>query len=161
MKKSLLFICAATLAMSTALPKSKKLPPQELSSDYKQVVQLTDLNPQLTKEVLDGQHPEIAIECREGTELPIKYLGNFGLASVHFAPNLSIKLEKTAYLRFMRAYPHKSKSLKGYISFDLKKWEKLDSKAVHGTAEVNFGISKDKSCVLLETNLIPENENIR
>ncbi len=161
MKKIMMFICAATLALSTAFPKSKKQPPQELPAEVKQVVTLTDLSSQLTKELFEGNHPEIAIECKQGTELPLKYIGNYGLFSIHFAPNLSIKLEKNAYLRFMRTHPNKVKSLRGYISFDMKKWERLNGKTLGGKPDVNFGFSKDKSCVLLETNVTPAIESMK
>jgi hypothetical protein len=155
MKKTMMFICAATLALSAAFPKNKKHPPQELPAEVKQVVTLTDLSSLLTKELFEGNHPEIAIECKQGTELPLKYIGNYGLFSIHFAPNLSIRLEKTAYLRFMRTNPDKVKSLRGYISFDMKKWEKITGKALGGKPDVNFGFSKDKSSILLETTVTP------
>jgi hypothetical protein len=44
--------------------------------------------------LLAGLHPDIAVECREGAELSFKYTGHFGLFSVNYNPNLSIKVEK-------------------------------------------------------------------
>ena len=88
MKKTIVFICAATLLVSTAFPKNKNLPPKELEREVKQIVLLTDLNSQVTKELIEGHLPEMAVECREGTELPFKYMGKFfGLFSVPHYPS--------------------------------------------------------------------------
>lgn len=153
-----MFVCAAALAVSTAFPKTKKHPIQEPSTEVKQVIPLTELSSQMTKELIEGNHPEVAVECKQGTELAFKYSGNYGLLSVHFAPNLTIKIEKNAYIRFIRTRADKPKSLRGYISYDLKKWNKIDGKILEGKPELNIGISKDKSSILLETVIKPVSE---
>src|ERR1700722_3426608 len=104
--KTAIFLCISVFLVSTAFPKSKNgLPLKELETEVKQIVLATDLSSQMTKELLEGRHPHIAVECKEGTELPFKYRGDFGLVSVNFSPNLIFKLEKTAYLRFIRSRP--------------------------------------------------------
>jgi hypothetical protein len=158
MKKTLSFLCVAVLLVSTAYPKSKtRLPPKELETEVKQVVLVTDLSSQMTKDLFAGLHPHIAIECKEGTELPFKYKGDFGLFSVNFAPNLSIKLEKTVYLRFVNVRPDRPEwpKVRGFISFDLKHWEKASKFNKIRNPEFDFGISPDKTHVLLESKIAP------
>ncbi|MBS0647677.1 MAG: hypothetical protein JSS10_00460 [Verrucomicrobia bacterium] len=155
MNKMMLYVCAAAVAVSTAFPKDKKHPIQEPTTEVKQVIPLTELSPQMTRELIEGSHPDIAIECKQGTQLAFKYSGNYELLSVHFAPNLTIKVEKNAYIRFIRTRADKPKSLRGYISYDLKKWDKIDGNLLGGKPELNIGISKDKSSILLETVIKP------
>jgi hypothetical protein len=157
--KTLGFLCISVFLVSTAFPKSKdRLSPKELETEVKQVVLITDLSSQMTKDLFAGLHPNIAVECKEGTELPFKYTGNFGLFSVNFTPNLSIKLEKTSYLRFIRTRPDKPKSLRGYISFDLKSWERLSKFDVSDKQDFSFGMSPDKSHILCESKIVPQAE---
>ena len=156
MKKLFKIQVVLTIAMlmtSTLFAKKRSLFPTELNTEVKQVFPLADLNYEMTKELLEGKHPHMAIECREGVDLPFKYFGNFGLFSVNFAPNLSIKIEKTCYLRFVQKnrFNGKKSSTSGYISFDLKKWEKIkDVQAKQ--LNINFGMSNDKSHILLKTS---------
>jgi hypothetical protein len=157
--KTLGFFCISVFLVSTAFSKSKdRISPKELGTEVKQVVLITDLSSQMTKDLLAGLHPNIAVECKEGTELPFKYAGHFGLFSVKFTPNLSVKLEKTSYLRFIRTRPDNPKSSRGYISFDLKSWEKLSKYDVGNKRDLNFGMSLDKSHVLLESKIAPQVE---
>ena len=87
---------------------------------------LTDITPDLCKELLNGEHPEIVVECRQGISLPLKYLCNAGFFSIKYEPNLSFKVEKTCYLRLLR---------KGRcdVSFDLINWDKPNFKLLDTT----------------------------
>lgn len=149
MKKTLVLIFAATLMLSTAFAKKRELP-VELETEVKQVLSSTDLTPDMTKELLEGKHPRVAIECPEGRELPFKYMGDFGLFSVNFFPNLSVKVEKTCYFRFIKKSGRASPA-KGYMSYDLKTWGKAKDFLPKGKLDANLGMSKDKSHVVLET----------
>ena len=152
--KKWIVLCISVFFVSTAFPKSKdRLPPKELETEVKQVVLITDLSSQMTKELLEGLHPNIAVECREGTELSFKYTGHFGLFSVNYNPNLSIKVEKTAYLRFINSSSTKPR-IRGYLSFDLKSWEKLSK--FDRKPEFSFEINPEKSQILLESKIPPE-----
>jgi len=147
--KTWIVLCVSVFFVSTAFPKSKdRLPPKALENEVKQVVLITDLSSQMTKELLAGLHPDIAVECREGAELSFKYTGHFGLFSVNYNPNLSIKVEKTAYLRLINISSTKQK-IRGYLSFDLKSWEKLSKFDLR--PEFSFEINPAKSQILLES----------
>jgi hypothetical protein len=112
----------------------------ELAIPIEQVIPLTDITPELSKELLSGQLPDVAIECKEGVELPIKYLCKAGFISFKYEPNLSFKIEKTCYLRLI-------KKGRCFMSFDLKTWKKPDVNLLDTT----IGISPDKSHILVET----------
>lgn len=131
-----------TMMVSTAFARTGRYPPAELEVPVKQVICLTELTPQITKELFKGIHPNVAFKCEEGIALPLKYLGNFGLFSINFSPNLSFKVEKTCYLRFIKK--------KTFLSFDLKQWEKASS-FVGNMANTNAGVSPDFSHILVET----------
>ena len=136
-----------TLALSSvfARDKGKARAADELLTDVKQVILLTDLTTELSKEILYGQHPYAAIECREGTHLPLRYLFNAGFFSVKFEPNLSIKLDKTCYIRILS-------NGRGFLSFDLKNWSKPDMKLL----DTQIGFSPDKSHIVIETSENPD-----
>ncbi len=147
--------------VSTAFARDKKALPPELNREAKQVILLTDLTPEIAKEVLEGMHPDVAIECPEGKELPFKYVGDFGLFSINFAPNLSIKIEKTCYFRFIKKNRKDGTTgnPKGYMSFDLKQWDKAKNLLPVRDSQASFGISPDKTHVLLKTSPAPAEES--
>jgi hypothetical protein len=152
MKKYLSLLIVAICMVSTGFARVKNILPLAVSEDVKKVVLFTDLTPEMTKELLEGQHPNVAVECREGVELPFKYVGNFGLYSINFSPNLSIRMEKTCYFRFVKkSRKAKSSKVKSFISFNLKDWEKASNLKFKEPLEVNLGMSPDKSHFLLNT----------
>lgn len=161
MKKTFIYLLIATSMISTAFARDKKALPPELNMEVKQVISLTDLTPEMAKEVLEGMHPDIAIECPEGKELPFKYMGDFGLFSINFAPNLSIKIEKTCYFRILKKNRKDGTTgnPKGYMSFDLKQWDKAKNLPPKKKSQASFGISPDKTHVLLKTYPVSAEES--
>ena len=152
MKKYLSIIVISICMISNVWAKKKDVLPSELKEEVKKVILFTDLTSEMTKELLEGKHSDVAIECREGVELPFKYVGDFGLYSINFAPNLSVKMERTCYLRFVKKNRlNSSSSVKSFISFDLKNWEKASSYKSKGPLEVRIGMSPDKSHVVIDT----------
>jgi|GEM_PF-2335217 len=130
------FLIAMTLLYSAYA--AVELPPVH------HVVPFTSMNIEQVSTFAQGEAPDLAVICEAGTELPIKFLGNFKLFSISWAPNLIIKIEETFYLRCV--------GKKTYISFDLKEWESaskfLDGKMPFPKVEV------DRSGISIETNLI-------
>lgn len=142
-----LLILAIVFAISPAFAKGKgkRHAIEELSTEIKQVMLLTDLTSKISKELLEGRHPQVAVECKEGTHLPLKYLFNMGAFSIKLDPNLSLKVEKACYIRILS-------NKKGYVSFDLENWEKPNIKLL----DTQVGLSQDKSHILLETSEHPD-----
>lgn len=132
------FLAAIVLFASTM--EAKELSPIQAT------VRLTDLTPDMVKELMAGLYPDIAIECNEGNALPVKLLYNFHFLSMKFEPNLTIKVEKPFYLRLAGS--------KVYMSTDLVYWENAKN-ILDGGIDMNIGISPDKSHVLIETTLLP------
>jgi hypothetical protein len=96
MKKWATLLLSAILFYSTAIAKENKLP-AALKDPITQIIQITDVTKKISLELIAGDLPNIAVECKEGTSTPLQYLGNFGLASLVLQPNLNIKLDKTFY----------------------------------------------------------------
>ncbi len=136
-----------TLALSPILAtdKGKMGAYEELLTDVNRVILETELTPQLSKEILSGKHPYLAIESRAGTDLPIKYFLNGGFFSVKFEPNLSIKIEKNCYIRILS-------NKKAFLSFDLKSWDKPNLKLL----DTQIGLSADKSHIVIQTSENPD-----
>lgn len=139
--KRILGLLIATVMMTTAFAKQ--------IDEAKEVIPFTGLSPEMTNDVVSGRRPDLAIECQEGTELPFKFLGHFGLFSVQFAPNLTFKIEKTCYLRFIPKRFNRPQSTRGYISYDLKSWDKLSSLR-NSEMKADLGMSPDLSNILLK-----------
>jgi hypothetical protein len=143
MKRSSVFLIAAIVAVSAIAKEPKHLPP------VKQIVLLTDL----TADVLDASFlatlEDTAVECKAGTQIPVKYLGHYYPFSVHLVPNFTIQVDQTCYLRFL--------GKKGYISYDLVNWEKL-SAVFDGQPRVTAKV--DASAIEVHTVLeeVPEEE---
>ena len=131
----------------------EKAPSRELP-EIKQVVSLTDLTPDVLRELVAGDMSDVAVVCEKGVELPFKYTGNFGLFSVKYNPELSLKMEETCYFRLVK-YTKKngSERVTGYISFDTKSWTKI--KKFEIDPNILFGMSADKTHVAIETNFKP------
>lgn len=139
MKRITLYFLASMLVFSQVFAKTKTLPPPG------HVVPFTSVDTQLINELIAGIHPDLVIECREGTELPISYLHNNVFFSAFCSPNLSIKVEKTCYLRFVKK--------KVYMSDNLTEWNK-PSKYLEGRYTAAMKIDQD-SGILVETKVVP------
>ncbi|NGX26147.1 MAG: hypothetical protein K940chlam6_00059 [Chlamydiae bacterium] len=135
-----LYILIAILFFSPVFGKEKVLP------ETTEVIALTQLDTTLLNELLDGAHPDIAVECKEGTTIPVQFLQNTGLFGVELAPNLTIKVQKTCYLRVIKK--------SGYVSFDLDSWESAKH-FFSGKPKVNLKINMENQSLLVESDLIP------
>src|SRR3989344_189181 len=79
--------------------------PDCLKEPVRAVVSLMQVTPALVKEIGQGAHQDMAIECKEGNALPLQLLYNTPLLAMSLAPNLSFKVNKTCYLRFVKKAP--------------------------------------------------------
>jgi len=134
---------------STAFAKQKKALP-----DLTEVVPLFGLNTPWVSEFVRGQHPEVAIECPAGVEIPLRLLQTNKYFQVGFAPNLSVKLQKTVFVRVVRN--------RAYISFDLEKWTRAKhflEEALDGTANAQVKTNPADNSILVEVDWKPEEEN--
>jgi len=138
-----LYILIAMLFFSPVFGKEKVLP------ETTQVIALTQLDTALLNELLKGDHPEIAVECKEGTTIPVQFLQNTGLFGVELAPNLTIKVQKTCYLRVIKK--------SGYVSFDLVGWESAKH-FFSGKSKVNLKINMENQSLLVESELVPKSQ---
>lgn len=136
------FLIAMTLLCSAYAVEG--LPP------INHVVPFTSMNIEQATAFAKGETPDLVVICEAGTELPIKYFGNFKLFSISWTPNIVIKIEETFYLRCV--------GKKTYMSFDLKEWESaskfLDGKMPFPKVEV------DRSGISIETNLVDMPEDL-
>lgn len=138
MKRACCFLIIATTLLFPAFAKERSLPPVE------KMISLTDLTFEITDELVQGKIPNMAIECKEGAQLPLRFFANYDLFSIGLIPNLTVRIEKTCYFRFI--------GKKGFISYDLQNWEK-GSKLFYKnrSPRVKFGI--ESSQVLIESHL--------
>ena len=155
MKTIVSFILIAIALFSTTYAKERNA--SYAHREVKQIIPITDLTSKMTLELLGGQHPDVVVECKEGTNLPFMYLGDFGLFSVKFNPNLSIKIEKTCYLRVVQKSPLKKP--RTFLSYDLKSWSRASQFLKKGGLLSSLGMSEDKSHVVLDTSLLPIEED--
>jgi hypothetical protein len=143
MRKPVQLALVAMLSLSPLCAKEKNFP------KITQMVELTAIDPILLNELVLGLHPDVVIECREGTTLPLKFLQNYELFSVKWVPNLTLHVNQHCYFRCVGKKP--------YMSQDLITWEKA-SKLLDVTYKVNVTIDAE-SGILLETNTTPSTED--
>jgi hypothetical protein len=141
--KKMIGLALLVLGLSSpAFAKDKNLSAPE------RIVSSTEVDSDFLKEMIAGAHPDIAVECQEGEAIPIRFAHSFGVFSVKLNPNLTLKVDKTCYLRFVRK--------KVYISEDLVSWKKLDS-----YCDGKFGaelVNEGKSGLLLKSHVTPSTE---
>lgn len=142
MKKTL-FLLTCALTITSAHAKTK------IFSDMPRILGLNELTPDKIDEFVHAKDSDVVLECREGTEIPLRYFVTNGIFSLHLDPNLTVKVEKTIYLRVV--------GKKCYASYDLVNWDKashvLDNNNVNVNVKVNP--SKDKAGYTIETTISP------
>jgi hypothetical protein len=134
-----LIVIAITMATGAFAKDWKTLP------EIREVIPFTELTVEKVKELIDGKYKDTAILCEEGTELPLKFLFKYGLFSVKHTPELTVKIERTCYIR---RYLKK----KVYMSYDLVHWENAE-KFFKSEPNYNVGVSNDRSHILIETDM--------
>lgn len=157
MKKYLYSLLAISAICSSFPLEAKKNRSKTFYEDVSETILWTDfLAPETMKPFLEGEILDVVVECREGDWLPIKFLGNYGLISAKYEPDLAFKIEKTVYLRFMRK--NALSNFKTFASFDLKKWEKgssfLEDQLKGRSCLTEARLSDDKTHILVESQLI-------
>lgn len=135
-----LYTLVAILFLSTAFGKEKSLP------ETTQVIAFSQLDTSLLQELLAGKHPEIAIQCDQGTLIPIQFFQSTELFNVHLAPNLTIQVQKTCYVRIIKK--------SGYISFDLESWE--NTKHLFSGMKPKVDLKIEDQSLVVESNLVPD-----
>ncbi|MBF8262902.1 MAG: hypothetical protein HW387_567 [Parachlamydiales bacterium] len=143
MKKYLPLTLAAMLLLSPMFAKDLSFPM------IRQTIALTELDPAFINEFISGMHPDIAVECNEGTVLPLGFMQSWGLFSLKCAPNLTVKVEQPCYFR--------CSGKKVYISQDLVTWEKA-RKIFSGKSDFKVKIDA-KSGILIESKTIPYSQD--
>jgi len=139
MKKAL-FTLISMLLLTQGIAKEKKLP------EVTQVISLTELDTELLNELSSGTRPEIAVECEEGTTLPIHFFHSTELFGIGLSPNLTINVQKTCYVRVVKK--------KGYVSFDLNRWEPA-SYFFSGKPKVNLEFDREKQSISIKSEMVP------
>ncbi len=137
MKIFLKLTLVLALFLSTTEAKTKTLPAVD------QVIPAMDLTPETIQGLIAGLHPNVAIELKEGTSVPLHFLLNHKFFSMKCDPNLSIKITTPCYLRTV--------GKKLFLSVDLVGRDSPDS-FFRGTLVPNVCVSSDKSHVIIETN---------
>ncbi len=144
--KKLLFLLL-TVSLSTVFAKSGHKSLENLS-EINQIILLTDITPAISKELLAGRLPTTAVECRENMSLPVAYFMKAPFFSLECLPNLTVKIQKTCYVRF-------TEKRRGYLSGDLKSWEKIEP-MLSTLYDTTVGISADKAHLIVETSENPD-----
>lgn len=127
-------ICVFILAFAPVFGREKFLP------EPRQIVSMAELDSALINELVAGGHPDVAIELKPGAEIPFRLFHRCNpFFSLAVNPNVSAKVEKLCYLRFVKK--------KVYISQDLVTWEKPTADMHRPTAKFLL----DSAGVLVET----------
>ena len=112
--------------------------------EVKVIIPIIDVTIEKSEELFNGRCPDVAILCEEGTKLPVKFLGSYGLFSVKYVPNLTIQVDKTFYLRYV--------GNKVYVSDDLIHWSKNPLKGTQ--LDASIGVNQDRSGLTMESRLL-------
>jgi hypothetical protein len=109
----------------------------------REIVPFTQLTFSQIEELAEGKQADLVIEFTPGMPMPIQLLYNFKYFSAKFNPNLTIKVEKPCYFRFM--------GRKVYMSEDLVTWDKPSrfmKGKIQGTARF------DDNQIVINTQLV-------
>lgn len=139
MKNILKPILVLMLLLSKTEAKTKTYPQVD------KIVSVLDLNSELIQGIVAGMYPNMAIEFKEGSSIPLVFLSNYNIFSVKCDPKLSVNVDTTCYLRTI--------GKKLYMSVDLVNWKKART-YFKGRMVPNLQVSPDKSHVLVESNLM-------
>jgi hypothetical protein len=132
------------LFLSTTEAKTKTYPPID------EIVPAMDLTPEAIQGLIAGMYPNVAIELKEGSSVPLHFLLQHKFFSLKCDPNLSIQITTPCYLRAV--------GKKFLLSTDLIQWNSPND-FFRGSFIPNIQVSKDKSHVLVETNFVESPED--
>lgn len=108
------------------------------------IITLDGLSTEMIEELLSSNHPDIVIECKEGAFVPLQFLYNVHIASLKYSPDLTLKVEKSFYLRFINK--------KAYMSEDLVIWEKPSKFiGITGKTKAKLKVTEDNALLIEAT----------
>ena len=143
MKKKVGLILISMMLVSQGFARTNTLP------EPRQVISLQGLDAQMIREIVQGEHPDLAVKCEEGNAIPLEFLHKFSFFSMKLNPNFSIKVDQSCYFRFCNK--------KVYMSYDLNRWEKPNT--FDGKFSVDVKQNENKTGLVLETTLTPYPED--
>jgi hypothetical protein len=138
MKKAFLFTAICMIAALHAKTIS--------FNDQLKVVPLSHFTVTQLQEFILSHDSGFVLELQEGSSFPVQFLTKTPFISAMIDPNLTIKIEKTCYLRIA----HK----KLYMSEDLIHWEKAN-KMLDGRPSFQLSPSQNQGLVV-ESHLVPD-----
>ena len=136
------FLLILVMQLSTVYAKDKFFP------EPREIISVTQVDSALIQELIGGVHSDLTVSLQPGTEVPLRFFHRESFFSVAFNPNLSIKVEKPCYLRFMKR--------KVYISEDLVKWKKPRLL----TGKTTRNVTLDQSGVSIESVTVEWDEDL-
>ena len=134
-----LLFAATAYAKSDNYVKAADLPP------VTSIMPALGLESNAARYLTSGKLPDTALEFQAGSELPVRYLLRHNLLSLSYDPKLTIKVEKTCYLRFV--------GKKVYMSLDLVEWHKPKEFFDLEQLDVDVCIPQDSSGLIFEGKL--------
>lgn len=114
------------------------------------VIPAMDLSAEEIQGLIVGLYPNIAIELKEGSSVPLHFLLKHKFFSIQCDPNLSVKITTPCFLRVV--------GKKVLLSLDLIDWIS-PTNFFEGTFVPNIRVSGDKSHVLMETEFVQSSED--
>ena len=143
MKKIVVTLSIALLLISTSYAEKQKCSAE--LAEVSQVLQDTDLTKDVIEKLFTGDLPEVALEYKRGSDIPLKLSAKFDIFSVKLDPNLSVKVIKNCYCRFIKEKTEKDEIVNIYRSYDLKSWKLLGPFNMG-----NFSFDSDDSKTIVE-----------
>lgn len=145
---ALTMTCLSCFAVETAFPINPK-PWEAISQDVK-VVQLTSLTDNDLKEIMQGQHPELAVEFAAQTHLPVNFYLKGDLV------NLAESDEKWGTLEIKQTFYARCVGEELILSSNLIDWKPF-MEFITGTATVTLSIQDGHLSIVVgsETNRRP------
>ena len=116
-------------------------------AEVSQVLQNTDLTKDSMEKLFAGDLPDIALEYKKGGDIPFKFAAKLDNFSLKLDPNLSVKVIKNCYCRFIKEKTEEDEIVNVYRSYDLENWKLLGPLNME-----NFSLSADGSKAVVELN---------
>ncbi len=144
MKTLIQLTCVFVLFLSTIEAKEKVYPTVD------KVIPAMDLTAEEIQGLILGMYPNVAIELKEGSSIPLQFLLRHKFFSIQCDPNLSVKITTPCYLRAV--------GKKVLLSLDLTDWVS-PTDFFDGTFVPQIKVSGDKSHILMETEFVESSED--
>lgn len=139
MKKSLFLICVLMCSVS-AFAKSRSLP------GVSEVLPYRELKTELLMEIMQGNHPNLAVEFSEGADIPIQFFQKMPLFQIDFLPDMKIRVHQTCFFRVVRR--------SAYVSFDGENWKRA-SRFLAGDHSTKVKFDGEQPRLAVESEFTP------